>query len=66
MLAFCQSIGVDNFIINYPLLPDILNIDPSDLEFLGEMEAIKKDTKSKRNKLEYQRMETILKRNGFI
>ena len=47
----CENIGVDNFIVNYPLLPDILGIDNtrlSDIHLLKDIKALTKQRRQER------------------
>ena len=48
LCKICESIGVDNFVVNYPLLPDILNIPPQNLPDMNLLKDIKALTKKRR------------------
>ena len=44
----CEQIGVDNFIVNYPLLPEVLDIPENELPHINLLKEIKQLTKSRR------------------
>lgn len=48
LCKICEEIGVDNFIVNYPLLPDILGVPATDLPYVNQLKEIKILTKLRR------------------
>lgn len=45
----CRKVGVDWFIVNYPLLNEVLDVPLEKLKYINQLAEIKKLTKSKRN-----------------
>lgn len=48
LCSICNDLGVDNFIVNYPLLPEILGIPTDKLPYLNQLKEIKALTKMRR------------------
>lgn len=44
----CEKLGVDNFIINYPLIPEVLGVAPETLPYINLLKEIKALTKKRR------------------
>lgn len=44
----CEQIGVDGFVINYPLLPEVLEVPEDELPYINLLKEIKQLTKSRR------------------
>lgn len=48
LCRICEELGVDNFIVNYPLLPEILGVSAEKLPYINQLKEIKALTKMRR------------------
>ena len=48
LMKNCEKMGVDYFIVNYPLLNEIINTPLEKLEYINQLAEIKKKTKTLR------------------
>lgn len=44
----CEKLGVDNFIVNYPLIPEVFGVEPATLPYINQLKEIKALTKKRR------------------
>lgn len=66
LLNECEKMGVDYFIINYPLLNQILDVPIDKLEYLNQLSDIKKITKSKRNIEKIKEYKKFIEENEYL
>lgn len=48
LCKICEQLGVDNFIVNYPLIPNVLGVEPATLPHINKLKEIKALTKKRR------------------
>lgn len=63
LLDNCERIGVDNFVVNYSLLNEVLDISTQDLPDLNLLMEIKQKTKKKRVQEKIEWCKTYIKDN---
>jgi len=64
LLNNCKKIGVDYFIVTYPLLNEILNVPLKKLEYINQLDEIKRKTKRQRNKELIKKYQKIIIESG--
>ena len=66
LLDNCKKIGIDYFIINYPLLNKILNVPSDKLKYINQLSEIKKLTKSKRLLEKIKEYKKFIEENDYL
>ncbi len=64
LLNNCKKIGVDYFIVTYPLLNEILNVPLKKLEYINQLDEIKRKTKGQRNKELIKKYQKLIIESG--